>query len=114
MIPNYKKIYQDLIVEKYSNKVDDPKINHRLKNLRTTLDVIKLNDMLTNNRSVNAVLNQKLKSYDKESIMKILIFQEENKMNNTQVASHFNLSRNTITKWKKIFLFHGSLLSIVK
>ena len=103
MIPNYKKIYRDLILEKYSHKMDDPKVNTSLKNLNTTLDVIKLNDLLTNNRSSNTEINQKLRSYDKESIIKILSYQKINRMNNTQVAAHFNLSRNTITKWKRIF-----------
>ena len=48
--------------------------------------------------------SQKFKSYDRQTIFEILDYQKKYKLNNSQLARHFKLSRNTITKWKRIFL----------
>lgn len=72
----------------------------------STLDIVKINHILFGSLSRPMKdFNQKLKSYDSNSILEILNYQKKNKLNNFQLAAHFKLSRNTVTKWKKLFEF---------
>lgn len=97
--PDYKKIYWDLISEKFPLQLKDYQKFFDKKKL-SCLDVIELNKKLfPDNDAKN--FNQKHKSYDKESIVMMLKYQRDNKLNNSQLALHFNVSRNTITSWKK-------------
>ncbi len=48
-------------------------------------------------------MNQKLRSYNEEDILRILQYQKNHNMNNLQVAERFGLSRNTMTKWRRLF-----------
>ena len=48
--------------------------------------------------------NQKHRSYSKSDILKILDYQKKNNLNNSQLANHFSLSRNTVAKWKRMFI----------
>lgn len=48
--------------------------------------------------------NRKHRSYNKSDILEMLDYQKEQQLNNSQLASHFKLSRNTVAKWKKNFL----------
>ena len=50
------------------------------------------------------IFNQKLHSFDQESILKILDYQKRHKCNNTELARHFKISRNTVASWKKRFV----------
>jgi hypothetical protein len=34
----------------------------------------------------------------------MLDYQKKNKLTNSQLAKHFKLSRNTVTKWKRLFV----------
>ena len=98
--PNYKKIYMDIIADKFPDKqtLCNPILS---KATLSTLDVIKLNSIIFNQSPKNST-NGKLKMYDKETIQSILNYQTVNNLNNIEVAKHFNLSRNTISKWKKL------------
>lgn len=98
--PNYNRIYKDLIELKYPEKKVICEV-YLQKKVLSALDVIKLNYLLFSDESDS--FNQKLRSYDEKAILEILLFQKINELNNTQVASYFKLSRNTITKWKKVF-----------
>lgn len=102
--PDYKKIYRDIIEKKYPEKKEIcSKI--MISESLSILDVIKLNALIFHeNNKENSVHNQYLRSYDKKTILKILDFQKKNHCNNSQLARHFKLSRNTVTKWKKLFL----------
>ncbi|MCW3160842.1 helix-turn-helix domain-containing protein [Chryseobacterium oryctis] len=101
--PNYKLIYEDMISRKYPHKKSDCESILKKKKL-TILDIIKLNNIIVNGADEDGrVLNQRLRSYDKKTILKILHYQKENKLNNTELANEFKLSRNTISKWKKNF-----------
>ena len=60
----------------------------------------KLNEIIFGKKTEN----QKFKSYKRSDILKILDYQKKYKLNNSQLANHFNISRNTVTKWKKMFL----------
>ncbi|MGG5208245.1 helix-turn-helix domain-containing protein [Chryseobacterium sp. MIQD13] len=101
--PDYKKIYNDLIVKKYPEKLVKCRMLLQKKEL-SVLDIICLNQMIfekTGNYSTKE--NQKFRSYDKNTICYILDYQKEYKLNNIQLANHFNLSRNTVAKWKKLY-----------
>ncbi|RLJ31708.1 hypothetical protein CLU97_1145 [Chryseobacterium sp. 7] len=102
--PNYSKIYKDLILTKYPEKWNACE-KFLTKDPLSVLDVIKINNILFSNKSNKEVLdfNQRHKSYTRTTVFEILDFQKKNKLNNTQLAEHFKMSRNTITKWRKIF-----------
>lgn len=103
-VPDYKKIFNDLINIKYPEKKE--RCNHLLsKNSLSTLDIIEIGQILFNKTSKeNFAFNQKHRSYDTSTIIKILKYQKEKNLNNIELARHFNLSRNTVTKWKNRFL----------
>lgn len=101
MKPNYKKIYTDILNRKYPEKeqacayiLNKPEID--------TLDVIELNKLIFSEKKRNARKNQSFRSYDEQTVEKILNYQKENHLNNIQLASHFKLSRNTVAKWKRL------------
>lgn len=101
--PDYKKIYNDIIARKYPEKKEQCNSILTKQDL-SFLDIIKLNSLLfdVKNREVS-ISNQRHKSYDISAINEILEYQIKNKLNNSQLALHFKLSRNTIAKWKKLF-----------
>lgn len=69
----------------------------------TFFDIIQINKLLFESpKKKTDIFNQMHRSYDEETILKILNYQKENKLTNTQVAYHFRLSRNSVAKWKKI------------
>lgn len=90
-----------MVLAKYPGKIELCS-NILNKEYMSILDVIKLNRLLF--ETDNEIANQKLRSYDKRTVLEILHYQKENKLNNIQTAVHFKLSRNTITRWKKSFL----------
>ncbi|PVV55081.1 helix-turn-helix domain-containing protein [Chryseobacterium sp. HMWF035] len=98
--PNYNKIYIDLILIKFPERVDEFLPFLKEKTL-SNLEVLTLNNRLFDSLSSD-FSNGKHRAYDKNSILYILDYQKKNKLNNTQLANHFKLSRNSITKWKKI------------
>lgn len=99
--PNYKRIYKDLIEQKYPEKAEKCK-SLLEKNDFSVLDVIKINRLLLDDKNYDDY-NQKYRSYNKSAILEMLWYQKEHNLNNTQLASHFKLSRNTVAKWKKSF-----------
>lgn len=102
--PDYKKIFNDIIEKKHPEKRDCCQ-SILSKNELSVLDVIRLNNLVFGRSSKDeSIMNQKYKSYNKKSIIEILNYQKQNRLNNTQLAMHFKLSRNTVTKWKKMFL----------
>ena len=103
-IPDYKRIYSDLIAEKFPNREECKTILN--KKILTELDVINLNNILFKNSNSDTLsFNQKHRSYSEKTILEILQYQRKNKLNNMKLAMHFKLSRNTVAKWKKIFHF---------
>lgn len=103
IIPNYKRIYEDLLDRKYPHKKEACKAVLAKEKLNS-MDVFLLNDLIFEKETKEENENdQKYRSYDKTSILKILQYQAKNKLNNTQLADHFGLSRNTVAKWKKMF-----------
>lgn len=96
--PNYTKIYQQIIEKNFPEKIEQTK--HLLKENMNVLDVIKLSNTISPKSKAE---NQKHKSYDLDFIKTVLANQLKNKYTNQETAEKFNLSRNTITRWKKAY-----------
>ncbi|WP_114819806.1 helix-turn-helix domain-containing protein [Chryseobacterium sp. KLBC 52] len=104
MIPDYKQIYTDILEEKFPEKLRDAVIRLKLETLHSAYDILKFNQLIFGEAEYEVGLNnQKLRSYDRESILRILSYQKRNGLTNVQVSHHFKISRNTIAKWKSIF-----------
>ncbi|MDR6462658.1 helix-turn-helix domain-containing protein [Chryseobacterium sediminis] len=102
--PDYKLIYQDIISKKYPHKKAKCEDILNKKEL-SVLDIIRLNSLIFDILHEDTfIFNQRLRSYDRSAILEILNYQKINSLNNTKVAQTFNLSRNTIAKWKKMFI----------
>ncbi|MGU9940420.1 helix-turn-helix domain-containing protein, partial [Empedobacter brevis] len=102
--PDYKKIYEDILNIKYPEKKE---ICQGILNKTTlsTFDVIALNRKIFGEKNLNIKsLNQKYRSYSILDRKEILDYQKKHNLNNNELANHFKLSRNTIAKWKKMFL----------
>lgn len=103
-VPDYKRIFKDMISIRYPDK-ELLCAAILTKDQLTRMDVIALNNIITGKVDrYRFAENQRLKSYDKQSVFRILKFQKDNRLNNSQLARHFKISRNTITKWKRIFV----------
>ncbi|MFV0190169.1 helix-turn-helix domain-containing protein [Empedobacter falsenii] len=96
--PNYQKIYQDIIKRNFPEKIEQTK--KLLKKNMNVLDIMKVSEILNANKTVE---NQKHKSYDLNSVLEILKFQQKNNYTNTYTADKFKISRNTVAKWRKIY-----------
>ncbi|WP_440698721.1 helix-turn-helix domain-containing protein [Chryseobacterium sp. 22458] len=101
--PDYIKIFNDIIELKFPQKknLDFPLLQ---KDSLSALEVIKMNKMIFGTSGNNENINQKHRCYDEKTIKDILEYQKKNSLNNTQLANHFKLSRNSVAKWKKSFL----------
>ncbi len=100
--PNYRKIFQDILDIKFPHK---KKVCNKIlkKEKLSHLDIIKLNNLIFEHEHNSFSINQRYRAYNSETILEILDYQAKNCLNNSELAAHFNLSRNTITKWKKYF-----------
>lgn len=98
--PDYKRIYLDLIELKHPEKMKKCKTILSKERL-SSIDIIRINSIIFGNNAKNISLNQRHRSYDNETIQKILDYQKTNNLSNSQVANHFKLSRNTVAEWKK-------------
>lgn len=96
--PDYKKIYSDIITRKYPEKRERCSY-YLLKKELNSMDIIKLNDIIFENDDRQK--HTPHRSYDMNTILEILNYQKKNNLNNSQIALHFKISRNTITKWKR-------------
>lgn len=103
-MPDYKQIYSDILTEKFPEKLIDSAVKRKLETLDSAIDVLKFNQLIFGDPDyVIGGNNQRLRSYDEESILKILRYQKRNELTNLQLSTHFKISRNTITRWKSIF-----------
>lgn len=102
-MPDYKKIFTDLIERKYPDKKTLCSSYLNKKEL-TQFDVMELTKIINHqNKHINK-FNQKRKSYNHKSIQKILEYQKAYNLTDTETARHFKMSRNTIKKWKNLNL----------
>lgn len=98
--PNYKRIFTDILIRKHPEKFTACRAILR-KNHLTVLDILELNRLIFDTE--NITINQRHRSFNEVTILQILDYQKKYDLNNSQLASHFRLSRNTVTKWKKLF-----------
>lgn len=71
----------------------------------SVLDILELNQKIFGHPELDAEkFNQRHRAYNETAIRHILDYQTKNKCNNTELARHFKLSRNTVAKWKKLFI----------
>lgn len=102
--PNYRRIYTDLLTKKHPEKITVCDFILKKEDW-CALDVITLNKLIFNDKLDLKTQNvsKKYRSYSEPDIVKILNYQKKNELNNIQLAHHFGLSRNTVTKWRKLF-----------
>ncbi|WP_185288099.1 helix-turn-helix domain-containing protein [Chryseobacterium lactis] len=102
--PDYSKIYRDIVAKKFPDKKE--LCSHILKKKKlSVLDIIEVNTLLfQKTQPESGMVNQRFRAYDKSTILQILDFQKINGLNNKQLALHYKLSRNTVTKWRRQFL----------
>jgi len=93
---NYKRIFQDILDLKFPEKQELYAIVLE-KEITDFYDVLNLNRLIFGDESKE----NKHKSYDKSTITKVLNYQKENNLSNLETAKKFNLSRNTVSAWKK-------------
>ncbi|WP_126653189.1 helix-turn-helix domain-containing protein [Chryseobacterium aureum] len=104
MIPDYKQIYTDILEEKFPERLADAALMHQLETLHSAFDIFKFNQLIFGEPEYAVGFNnQRLRSYDEASILKILKYQQQKGLNNLQLGKQFKISRNTIAKWKAIF-----------
>jgi response regulator of citrate/malate metabolism len=103
MRPNYTKIYEDMLKQDYPDKLKDPKILTLLKKLNTTEDILKFNDKLFEQSRESQQNNQKLKTYDKKTMLKLLQYQKKHEFSTSYMSRKYKISRTTLAKWKKMF-----------
>lgn len=102
-MPDYRRIYEDMIMKKCPEKADLFSSILGKKKL-SYFDVLGLSTIISGiQKKETVIFNQMHKSYNNETIKEILEYQNNNNLNNSQLAIHFKISRNTIAKWKKIF-----------
>ncbi len=102
-MPDYKRIYTDILNTRFQHKKKDCE---SLLNKETLshLDVIDLNTIIFGAVTAESwKFNKRHRFYNQNTIMEILQYQKKNKLSNTQLANHYKLSRNTVARWKKLF-----------
>jgi len=93
---NYKKIFQDILDLKFPEKQELHTIVLE-REIADFYDVLSLNKLIFGDENKE----NKHKSYDSSTIVKVLNYQKENNLSNVETAKKFNLSRNTVSAWKK-------------
>lgn len=101
--PDYKRIYHEIIEKDCPEKNKD--INAIFdKKIIKSYDIIEL-DMLINGTGSKKeqTFNQQHRAYDEDTIKYILDYQSKYALTNIKTSEIFRVSRNTISKWKKLF-----------
>lgn len=101
--PDYNRIYNDIIYLKFPHLKGKYFSELSKKNL-SALDVLEINTKIFGKPAKDTErFNQRHRSFNQSDIFKILNYQQKHQLNNSQLAIHFKLSRNTVTKWKKMY-----------
>lgn len=101
--PDYRMIYKDIIQVKFPELL--PEYEGLLqKEYLNFFEIKALNERLFGVKNKEQqLLEHRYRSYDKQTILRMLRYQKEHKLNNSQLVNHFKLSRNTVTHWIKVF-----------
>ena len=99
-VPDFKLIYSDILDKQYPEKIAECERLLAKKHL-SVIDILELNRRIFGESQKPS---QKYRSYNKSDILHILDYQKKNNLNNIQLARHFGLSRNSVARWKKMFI----------
>lgn len=100
--PDYGKIFTDIIAFKFPERSEEFKA--RLNRDLSVFEVVSINNKLFGEKkSQQITLEHRYRAYDKQTILRILQFKRDQKLNNSQLARHYSISRNTIKRWNDIF-----------
>lgn len=105
---NHKRLYMDFLMDcdqlsedirlTLLNRIEQEESNNIP--IRTLLSINKvINDNLPISSSIKQV--RQLKIYDEDYINYVFDHQKEYGLSDHETAIHFNISRNTIAKWRK-------------
>ncbi len=104
---NYKTLYLDffrdseLLPKSIKQQLIKKLEEDQILSFRT---LIHLNTIITENTLQPCNKDSAcLKSYDRTFIKDVLDFQKKNELSNVEIALRFKLSRNTVSRWRKIF-----------
>jgi DNA-binding transcriptional regulator YiaG len=101
--PDYKRIYEDILRLKHPAKKEQCE-SILSKSRFSVKDVITINDIIFPKADKKTEFNnQRHRSYDESTILEILDYQKNNRLNNSELARRFKLSRNTVAKWRRHF-----------
>jgi DNA-binding transcriptional regulator YiaG len=100
MTVNYNLLYTEMLAQNFPEKGKTQAAQRFLKTDKKAIEIINFNQFISDE---NQTVNKRHISYDEPSILEILTYQDDNKLNSTQVAKLFNISRITLRKWKKHF-----------
>ncbi|WP_419868654.1 helix-turn-helix domain-containing protein [Chryseobacterium sp. CT-SW4] len=103
MRPNYTKIYEDLIRLECPEKLTEPTIKKQLQNLNTCEDILNFNEKIFKQSKQSLKDNQKLKTYDRKTMLKLLQYQKQHGFSTNYMSKKYKISRTTLTKWRKTF-----------
>ena len=101
--PDYKAIFTDIIFKKFG-KVTEEFSFYLKKDTLSVLEIIDLNNKIFGVSSNHGTTSQKHRSYNKSDIFEILLYQQKHKLNNSELSKEFKISRNTITRWRGLYL----------
>jgi hypothetical protein len=88
-----------MLTLEHPEKLQDPKIKELLEKLNTSEDVLKFNEKLFQQSREN----QKLKTYDKKTMLKLLQYQKKHGHSTSYMSKKYKISRTTLSKWKMMF-----------
>ena len=95
--PNYHKIFEDALSEvEDANKIILVKKILQNSNL-SHFEILYLSEYIFGKSD-----NNKHKSYNLETIKNIIEYQKINNLSNFEISKIFKISRNSLTKWKKM------------
>ncbi|ALR29416.1 MULTISPECIES: hypothetical protein [Chryseobacterium] len=103
MRPNYKRIYHDILKDQHPEKLKDAKVLYLLDNLKTMEDILRINALVCDSSGKSSKNNQRLKNYDKKTVLKILQYQKKHDLSANFISKKYKMSRTTIAKWWKLF-----------
>lgn len=99
---NYTLIFSDIIQKKFPERKLEL-LPFLKKEELSAVEILKLNEQIfLDKKSDSFSMNGKFRSYSESDIKMILAFQKKHQLNNSQLASHFGLSKNSVSKWKKL------------
>lgn len=96
--PNYSKLYMD--IASYYDITLQPQMVHKINNINKTVDVLQINKAIFESSYFS--LGQ-ANAYQMADVMHILTYKRKNKLNLSQTANHFKMSRNTLTRWERVY-----------